>query len=191
VTTFAREFAMPSAETFSLPPVAELLRRYIPSVHSLIVVDPFARNSKWGTITNDLNPDTSAMYHLLAEEFVQNTVPDSTADVVLFDPPYSPRQIAESYQHFGRLCSAQDTQNARLYKTVKDGLDRMLRYGGIAICCGWNSGGFGVAMGYELLEVLLVNHGAAHNDTIVTVERKVSSQEVLNFSAEARMERAQ
>ena len=28
--------------------------------------------------------------------------------------------------------------------------------------------------GYELLEVLLVPHGGAHNDTIVTVERKVA-----------------
>ena len=93
--------------------------------------------------------------------------------MVLFDPPYSPRQIQECYQQIGREVTTQDTQNARLYKRVKDGLDRMLKPGGIAICCGWNSMGFGLKRGYELLEILMVPHGAAHNDTIVTVERKL------------------
>lgn len=169
---FEREFAMPNAETFSLPPVSRLLRRYVPSI-SLIVVDPFARNAKWGTITNDLNPETTAMHHLLAEEFVGNHVPDGGADVVLFDPPYSPRQIAEVYQQIGRKASTEDTQNSRLYKRVKDGLDRMLKPDGIAICCGWNTLGFGLKRGYEMLEILMVTHGGAHNDTLVTVERKL------------------
>lgn len=55
---------------------------------------------------------------------------------------------------------------------VKDELDRILKPGGIAICCGWNSLGFGLKRKYEMLEILLVPHGGAHNDTIVTVERK-------------------
>ncbi len=97
-----------------------------------------------------------------------------SADAVLFDPSYSPRQIAEVYQQVGRKCGTEETQNARLYRRVKDGLDRMLKPDGIAICCGWNSMGFGLHRGYELLEVLLVPHGGAHNDTIVTVERKVA-----------------
>jgi hypothetical protein len=69
-------------------------------------------------------------------------------------------------------CTTQDTQNARLYKLVKDGLDQLLVVGGIAICCGWNTMGFGLGRGYKMLEVLLVPHGGAHNDTIVTVEVK-------------------
>jgi hypothetical protein len=159
---------MPNSETFSLAPVAKLLGRYIPD-KTLLVVDPFARNSDWGTVTNDLNPETSAQFHMLAEEFVSNTLEAGSADVVLFDPPYSPRQIQECYQQIGRKCSTQDTQNARLYRLVKDGLDRMLRMNGVAICCGWNSMGMGIGRGYELIEVLMVPHGAAHNDTIVTV----------------------
>ena len=170
---FNRKFAMPNPETFKLAPVAELLSRYIPD-KGLCVVDPFARSSQWGTITNDLNPDTAALFHLPAEEFVTNDLFDNgCADVVLFDPPYSPRQIMECYQQIGRKCSTQDTQNARLYKAVKDGLDRLLKPEGIAICCGWNSMGMGVGRGYELIEILLVPHGGAHNDTIVTVERKL------------------
>ena len=165
---FNREFAVPTAETFSLPPVAKLLDRWL--LGCAVVVDPFARNSKYGTLRNDLNPNTTAEYHLLAEEFVEQVqVP---ADAVLFDPPYSPRQIRECYQQIGRQTTTEDTQNSRLYKRVKDGLDRMLKPGGIAICCGWNSLGFGLGRKYEMLEILLVTHGGAHNDTIVTVEQK-------------------
>lgn len=167
--SFGREFAMGNAETFSLPPVKRLLAKWLAGAS--VVVDPFARNTKHGTITNDLNPDTTADYHMLAEEFVEQI--KVSADAVLFDPPYSPRQIAECYQQVGRKAGTQDTQNARLYKRVKDGLDAMLRPDGIAICCGWNSMGFGLVRGYEMLEILLVPHGAAHNDTIVTVERKI------------------
>jgi hypothetical protein len=170
VIEFSRKFAMGNPETFSLAPVSMLLDRWLSDAK--VIIDPFARNSSRGTVTNDLNPDTIAQFHEPAEEFVANYIQDATADAVLFDPPYSPRQIKECYQSIGHKCSAENTQNARFYKRVKDGLDRMLRPRGIAICCGWNSMGFGLARGYELLEVLLVPHGAAHNDTIVTVERK-------------------
>lgn len=174
---FDRQFAMPDEATFSIRPISDLLDRYV-NGKVQTVVDPFARNSQRGTATNDLNPRTTAQYHLPAEEFLER-YGVASVDVGLFDPPYSPRQIAECYQQVGRKCSTEDTQNARLYKVVKDGLSRMLRDGGIAICCGWNSMGFGIDRGYELLEVLLVSHGAAHNDTIVTIERKgrVSGEE--------------
>jgi hypothetical protein len=164
-----RTWAMPSAETFSIKPIAELLDRWLDGC--TVVVDPFARNSKRGTLTNDLNPDTTAQHHMLAEEFVATLSPGA-ADVVLFDPPYSPRQIAEVYQKAGRHCFTHDTQNARLCRVVKDGLTAALRPGGVSISFGWNSGGFGNCRGFEKQEILLVNHGAAHNDTIVTVETK-------------------
>ena len=170
---FYRKFAMPNSETFSLAPVVEILNKWLPKANGAVIVDPFARNSKWGNVTNDLNPNTSAQFHMLAEEFVETR--QIVADAVLFDPPYSPRQISEVYQQVGRECGTKETQNARLYKRVKDGLDRMLKPGGIAICCGWNSMGFGLTRGYDLLEVLLVPHGGAHNDTIITVERKTYS----------------
>lgn len=166
---FNRVFAMPNPDTFSIKPIAELLDRCLKA--DQVIIDPFARNSKRGTVTNDLNPNTRATFHLLAEDFVRTLTPD-TSDVVLFDPPYSPRQISEVYQQVGRPCSTKETQNARLYKVVKDGLDQSLKPKGIAICCGWNSLGFGKTRGYEMLEILLVTHGGAHNDTIVTVERK-------------------
>jgi hypothetical protein len=164
-----RKWAMPNADTFSIAPIASLLDTYLKNKE--VIVDPFARNSKRATITNDLNPNTTAQYHLLAEKFLENA--PMIADVVLFDPPYSPRQISEVYQSVGIKVGMKETQSASMYKTVKDGLDAMLKPNGIAICFGWNSMGFGLTRGYEMIELLLVPHGGAHNDTIVTVERKI------------------
>lgn len=55
---FARTFAMPNAETFTVPPIGAFVQRYLAA--SKVSVDPFARNRSWATYTNDLNPATSA-----------------------------------------------------------------------------------------------------------------------------------
>lgn len=167
--TFTRSWAMPKAETFSVPPIKQLLAHRLYGCR--VIVDPFARNSTWGTITNDVDPKTRATHHMPADQFVRTLVAtDLQADAVLFDPPYSPTQMVRAYK--GRA----NGQTAKLYKAVKDGLDKILRPGGVAICFGWNSVGFGKGRGYELLEVHLVSHGGAHNDTIVTVERKAKDE---------------
>lgn len=139
-----------------------------------VIIDPFARNSGRGTITNDLNPDTSAGHHMHAVDFCEKMVIHAvTADAVLFDPPYSPRQISELYKQIGRTCSTEDTQNAAMGAKVKNLLARTLKPDGISISFGWNSNGFGKTRGFEILQILMVAHGGAHNDTIVTVERKI------------------
>ena len=56
---------------------------------------------------------------------------------------------------------------------MKKEIGRIVSVGGICITCGWNSGGVGKKYGFEIDEILLVAHGGWHNDTIVTVERKV------------------
>ena len=161
---------MPNPNTFSLPPVAALLSRY---VNGGVTLDPFARNSKVANVRNDIDPQAKTEFHMDAIEFCDYWIAEGLqADVVLLDPPYSPRQMSEAYKNAGRKVGMQETQNARLYKECKDRMARLLKPGGIAICCGWNSMGFGLTRGFEMLEVLMVTHGAAHNDTIVTVERK-------------------
>lgn len=167
-----RVWAMPSAETFTIPPIAELLDRWLDG--RAVIVDPFARNSKRGTITNDLNPETTANFHLSAQDFVGSLEVDSVeANAVLFDPPYSPRQISECYQSAGLKAGMEETQNGRLYADVRKGLAKILRPGGIAISCGWSGCGFGD--GFELREMMVVTHGGAHNATIVTVEERLSN----------------
>ena len=167
----AREWAMPSADTFSIPPIAAFIERWKVDGST---IDPFARNSTIADITNDLNPDTAAMYHMEAAEFARDQWNMGVrVGRVLFDPPYSPRQISEVYASIGRPATTEDTQNARLYKAVRDALDCLLVPGGIALSFGWNSAGFGKKRGYEIEEILMVAHGGAHNDTICVAERKL------------------
>ena len=169
MTKFSREWAMPSSDTFTIEPIAALLARHLNSW--MLIVDPFAGNSTVGSFTNDLNPDKSAQYHLDAIAFLDlMKTCGHIADAVLFDPPYSPRQISEVYNKVGLSTGQETGQNGALYKRVHSALDRLLKPGGLAISCGWNTCGFG--KNYELLEVLIVAHGGAHNDTLVTVERK-------------------
>ena len=95
------------------------------------------------------------------------------ADLALFDPPYSPRQISESYKGAGLAVGMKETQNATLYRRVRDALDRIVRPGGVVLSFGWHSNGMGRKRGYVLEELLLVAHGGAHNDTICIAERKL------------------
>jgi len=162
-----RIWAMPNANTFSIPPIAKLLKE---EVGSGFWVDPFARNSAWATVTNDINPDTSAQFHLDAVEFLQK-FETSSVDGVLFDPPYSPRQIKEVYDAIGIPLTMETTQ-ARFWARVKDEIARVVKPGGKVISCAWNSMGIGQSRGFTITRILLVPHGGWHNDTIVTVEVK-------------------
>lgn len=164
---------MPSAETFGVRPIGDFVRSYLACSH--VSVDPFARNRDWATYTNDINPHTSAQSHMDAEAFLQNLGRDGViADLALFDPPYSPRQVAEHYRESGREVTAEDTQNGRLYKRVRNALDKIIAPGGVVLSFGWQSIGMGAARGDELLETMLVAHGGGHNDTICIAERKRS-----------------
>lgn len=171
VVKISREWAMPSPATFSIPPIRLLIDRWV--CGAIVIVDPFARESRIATHRNDLDPESSAEYHMEAAAFCAELKMHGVhADAVLFDPPYSPRQMSEVYKKVGMAVGTHGTQNARLYKAVRDGLDSILRPGGIALSFGWNSAGFGKTRGYEIEEILLVAHGGAHNDTICVVERK-------------------
>ena len=165
-----RVWAMPNAETFKIKPIAELLRRYIKSTD--IVIDPFANGSKIATITNDLNPDYDTDYHVDALDFLKMFA-DASVDVVLYDPPYSPRQVSECYKGVGREVTFIDTSGAWRRKHL-DEIQRILKPGGMDFCFGWNSNGVGKKRGFKMIELLLVAHGGSHNDTICTVEVKTN-----------------
>lgn len=166
-----RKWAMPNHNTFQIKPIKELLDKYVVGVWA----DPFARNSQLATITNDLNQETTAQYHLPAEDFLTTIVP-SNIDGILFDPPYSPRQISECYNHIGLKVHKEDTQSS-WYSKKKDIIASKIKIGGICISFGWNSNGLGLTRGFSIHEILIVAHGGAHNDTIVTVEYKEKENE--------------
>jgi hypothetical protein len=166
-----REWAMPSADTFSVPPIGDFVKRYLRE--SKVSIDPFARNKRWATHTNDLNPNTEAEYHMDAEAFlVMLSEKGVKADLIIFDPPYSPRQISECYQEAGIKCGMQETQNAALYSRVKNAIMGVAATDATVLSFGWNSAGMGKKHGFEQLEILLCCHGGAHNDTICLAERK-------------------
>ena len=170
-TTFSRQWAMPSADTFSVKPIGDFVGRWLPK--GSISADPFARNSKLATYRNDLNPQTSARWHMQAVDFLIMLADCGVeVDVLILDPPYSPRQITECYAASGLKASMQDTQSARLYRRVRDAGDALLKPGGVVLSFGWNTVGMGKSRGYSLAEVMLVCHGGAHNDTICLAERK-------------------
>ena len=164
----SRIWAMPSRHTFTIKPINELIERYM-AEYPGVWIDPFAGWNSPAHIQNDLNPDSPAQYHTEAREFTESP---PEFDHILFDPPYSPRQISECYKAVGLKAGMKETQSPLLYSTVKNNLAKHQEPGGVVLSFGWNSMGFGLTRGYEILEIMLVPHGGAHNDTIVTVEKK-------------------
>lgn len=162
---------MPNSNTFSILPIKKIIGRYIDGCDK--ICDPFVRNSPFKSkcITNDLDDSIEADFNLDALEFLkmQN---DSEYDMVLYDPPYSPRQVSESYRKMKKAVNMTTTQSS-FWTYLKREISRIVKLNGIVISCGWNSGGIGKTLGFELEEILLVPHGGNHNDTIVTVERKI------------------
>lgn len=158
---------MPNKNTFDIKPIRELIEKYSFGRS----IDPFANKNKLAVITNDLNSEFDTNYHLDALDFLK-MFPDCSIDTVLYDPPYSPRQVSECYKKLDLTVNKETTQASYWGKQRKE-IGRIIQSNGVVISCGWNSGGIGKKYGFEIIEILLVAHGGHHNDTIVTVERKV------------------
>lgn len=167
-----RVWCMPNKNTFDIKPVKELIYKYINQLpQNPVIVDPFANKNKIATITNDLDPQYGTDYNMDATDFLK-MLKSSSSDMVLYDPPYSPRQVAECYKSLGETVNMQTTQASYWSKQKKE-IGRIIKKGGYAITCSWNSGGIGKKYGFEIVEILMVPHGGWHNDTIITVEKKV------------------
>ena len=164
-----RAFARPTHETFKIKPIADLLARYVGDGKGW--VDPYAGDSGWAEMTNDIDKTKPTQYHLDAVKFCK--IVSVEIPGILIDPPYSYRQITEHYKDAGVKASYKDT-SYNFYSRVYNILCPKVLPGGYAICCGWNSNGVGLVRGFEIVEILLVAHGLHHNDTIVTVERKIN-----------------
>jgi len=166
---------MPNKWTFKIAPIAELLARYVGDGKGW--VDPFAGMYSPAENTNDIDASKRAKYHLEATDFARGL--NGNVVGVIFDPPYSLEQCKRVYENVGRKFTMRDGQICGRWAELKDILSEQLQVGGYAVCFGWNSAGFGISRGFSLEEILLVAHGAGHNDTICTVERKI--QENMKF----------
>ncbi len=168
---FNRVWAMPNAWTFKIGPIKELLDRYV-TANGANWIDPFAGKNSPAATTNDMNPEMPTMYHMEALEFAQRASHKWGYTGVLFDPPYSFRQISEHYKNIGMKATQMQTSMA-FYEKVKSALCEKVKPNGYVISFGWNSNGFGKARGFKIIEILMVAHGGSKNDTIVTVEQKI------------------
>jgi hypothetical protein len=144
-----REWAMPNKNTFQILPIKALIGNRAYGV----IIDPFPHPYKIDAIS------------------YLSTIKSNSVDTVLFDPPYSPRQLKECYDSLGMVLH--DTRSS-VWKSWKDEIARVIKPGGLCISFGWSSNGLGINRGFKIIEILLVAHGGNHNDTICTVEREVS-----------------
>lgn len=163
-----RVWAMPNKNTFEILPIKKLIAEEVDL--SKYWIDPFANRNKIATVTNDLSVEYDTDYHLDALDFLK-LFEDNSVDGVLYDPPYSPRQVSECYNDVGYNVTW-DTTKASFWGNHKREISRIVKIGGKVITFGWNSGGIGYKYGFEIERILLVPHGGWHNDTICTVEVK-------------------
>ena len=125
-----RVWCMPNSRTFRIKPIKELIKRVIKPTD--IVLDPFACECSIKNdivckdyISNDLDEEYETDYHLEAQEFMK-MFDDNSIDVVLYDPPYSVRQVSECYKKLGRTVTMMDT-NSGYFTKFKDEISRIVK----------------------------------------------------------------
>lgn len=89
----SRVWAMPHKWTFSIPPIANLLSRYVDGGSDWL--DPFAGEHSPAAWTNDIE-GRGARFQEDALDFLKMW-PDNSMNGVLFDPPYSVEQCLRRY----------------------------------------------------------------------------------------------
>jgi hypothetical protein len=171
---YNRVWANPNAWTFQIEPIKQLLDRYVSNGKGWI--EPFAGNSNYSEFRNDINPERKQPYCMDAIDFC-NSLKDEYSGII-FDPPYSYRQVSEHYKEVGKKATQLDT-SSNFYSRVMNSICDKIKIDGYAISMGWNSNGFGKNRGFKIVEILLVAHGGHHNDTIVVVEKKVYRDQLL------------
>lgn len=161
--TITRKWEMPSIWTFKMKSIRSVLGKYNVGIGW---VDPFAGMNSPAEMTNDIE-GRGAKYKMDALEFLVS-IDSESIDGVLFDPPYSTEQCLRRYtpKHGGTA------GRAEYWSKCKDEISRICKNGSTVISCCWDSNGMGKKRGFEIAEIVLICHGACHNDTIVTIEKK-------------------
>jgi len=177
-----RKWSMPNKNTFSIPPIKDFIFDELPQG---LVIDPFANTSKIAKVTNDIDPAYGTDYNMDALDFLKMFETESV-DMVLFDPPFSLRQLVETYKRLGKSVNMETTQQ-RYWTDIKQEISRVTKPSGKVISCGWSSGGIGKSNGFRITRILLVPHGGGHNDTIVTLDEKLQCR-LSSFSKSKRIE---
>lgn len=172
-----RKWAMPNKNTFLIKPIKDLL---IEECKAGFWLDAFANNNTIKTIipsllvvTNDLNDEFKTDFNFDALDFLK-FFKNKSIDGILYDPPFSVRQVSECYKKVGKKVTS-DITRADFYTKLKNEITRIIKINGKVLSFGWNSGGIGKTNGFTIEKILLVAHGGIHNDTIVTIEKRIDN----------------
>jgi len=160
-----RVWSMPNKWTFDVKPIRELLIKYVGT--GLGWVDPFAGKSELCQYRNDLKTDQPNNHDAL--QFLKS-FPQQSVNGVLLDPPYSHRQLFKTYRSGSKALTNKKVPMTEINIVTA----RIIINGGFCISFGWNTNGIGKKRGFEIVEILVVAHGGHHNDTLVTVEQKIT-----------------
>ena len=174
-----RVWEVPNKYTFKMRCVSALLGVVM---NGGTWADPFCGLYSPAQIRNDADEANQAEHHMDGLDFLKSLA-DKSVDGVLFDPPYSTEQALRKYKPKHNGTAGRSEYWAR----CKDEIARVVKPRGTVVCFGWDSTGIGKKRGFELQEVLLICHGACHNDTIITVEGRPDLV-LPNFSRESRGE---
>lgn len=166
----SREWTMPSLWTFEMRPVKSLLKKYNVGIGW---ADPFAGKKSPAEITNDIE-GRGAKYEMDALDFLK-ALNDCSMDGILFDPPYSVEQCLRKYTPKQNGTAGR----AEYWSKCKDEIARIIKPSGLCLSFCWDSTGIGKKRGFNIIEIVLLCHGACHNDTIITIENKKAHQLLL------------
>ena len=160
----SRVWEMPNKWTFKMRCVKALLTRMVLGKWA----DPFAGVYSPADYRNDIEENRNRTHDMDGLVFLKS-FNDNSLDGVLFDPPYSTEQCLRKYtpKHNGTA------GRAEYWAKCKDEIARIVRPGGTVISFGWDSVGVGKKRGFQIKEIILICHGACHNDTIVTIDRRI------------------
>lgn len=178
-----RIWEMPNSNTFKIKAILNFILNNIED-KSVCVVDPFANEGSIGQylynyVSNDLDPKYHCQYNMDALDFLK-TFDDASIDVVLFDPPYSPRQVSECYKSLGKTVTMEDTSSS-FWTKLKTEIARIVKPNGLVFSFGWNTNGMGMSNNFKIEKIRMVAHGGMHNDTLCMMERKISIPKKINI----------
>jgi hypothetical protein len=129
---FDRIFSMPNKNTFKMKPAKDFIYAYLGKTNR--TYDPFCGASKIAVFRNDI-----ALTGIDSKDWLES-IDDNSAELVLFDPPYTPRQLKECYNSMG--VSLHDTKPS-VWKIWKNEIARITEPGGVVLSFGNNSMGIG------------------------------------------------
>ncbi|WP_304393117.1 adenine-specific DNA methylase [uncultured Clostridium sp.] len=118
-----RKWEMPNSRTFKIKAIQDLILNYVKDDY--IVLDPYANEGfireilKCKYINNDIDEQYKTDYHLEAQEFLK-LFESNSVDMILNDPPYSPRQVSECYKKLGKTVNYRDTSAAWYIESKKE-----------------------------------------------------------------------